>query len=41
MTLAEWLAHCEQLHPETVELTLDRVAAVKARLGIADRKSVV
>ena len=35
MTLAEWLAHCERLHPKTIELTLDRVAAVKARLGIA------
>jgi len=35
VTLAEWLAHCEQLHPKTVELTLDRVAAVKARLAIA------
>ncbi|HEX4234977.1 MAG TPA: bifunctional tetrahydrofolate synthase/dihydrofolate synthase [Caldimonas sp.] len=33
-TLAEWLAHCERLHPKSVELTLDRVAAVKARLGI-------
>jgi dihydrofolate synthase/folylpolyglutamate synthase len=33
-TLAEWLAHCERLHPKTVELTLERVAAVKARLGI-------
>ncbi len=35
MTLAEWLAHCERLHPKTIELTLDRVATVKARLGIA------
>jgi dihydrofolate synthase/folylpolyglutamate synthase len=35
MTLAEWLAHCERLHPKTMELTLDRVAAVKARLAIA------
>ena len=34
-TLAEWLAHCEQLHPKTIELTLDRIAAVKARLGLA------
>ncbi|HEY2189697.1 MAG TPA: Mur ligase family protein, partial [Caldimonas sp.] len=34
-TLAEWLAHCEQLHPRSVELTLERVVAVKARLGIA------
>ena len=33
-TLAEWLAHCEQLHPKTIELTLDRIAAVKARLGL-------
>jgi dihydrofolate synthase / folylpolyglutamate synthase len=34
-TLAEWLAHCEQLHPKTIELTLARVAAVKDKLGIA------
>ena len=35
MTLVEWLAHCERLHPKTIELTLERVAAVKAKLGIA------
>ena len=35
MTLADWLAHCERLHPKTIELTLDRVATVKARLAIA------
>jgi dihydrofolate synthase/folylpolyglutamate synthase len=35
VTLAEWLAHCERLHPKSMELTLDRVTAVKARLGIA------
>ena len=35
MTLADWLAHCERLHPKTIELTLDRVSAAKARLGIA------
>ncbi|MCE9661797.1 MAG: bifunctional tetrahydrofolate synthase/dihydrofolate synthase [Burkholderiales bacterium] len=34
MTLDEWLAHCERLHPKTIELTLERVATVKARLGI-------
>ena len=33
-SLDEWLAHCERLHPTTVELTLERIAAVKARLGI-------
>ena len=35
MDLDDWLAHCERLHPTTIELTLDRVAGVKARLGIA------
>jgi dihydrofolate synthase/folylpolyglutamate synthase len=34
VTLAEWLAHCERLHPTTIELTLERVLAVKARLGL-------
>ena len=34
MTLDEWLAHCERLHPKTIELTLERVATVKARLGL-------
>jgi dihydrofolate synthase/folylpolyglutamate synthase len=28
-TLPDWLAHCERLHPKTIELTLRRVAAVK------------
>jgi dihydrofolate synthase/folylpolyglutamate synthase len=35
VTLAEWLAHCERLHPRTVELTLERVATVKARLALS------
>jgi dihydrofolate synthase/folylpolyglutamate synthase len=33
-TLAEWLAHCERIHPKAIELTLDRIVAVKARLGL-------
>ena len=33
-TLAGWLAHCEQLHPKTIDMTLDRVAAVCGRLGL-------
>ena len=41
MTLAEWLAHCERLHPKTIELTLDRVRAVKARLGLALRAPTI
>jgi len=40
-TLADWLAHCERLHPKTIELTLDRVRAVKERLGIAFAVPVV
>ncbi|MEP7280994.1 MAG: bifunctional tetrahydrofolate synthase/dihydrofolate synthase [Rubrivivax sp.] len=33
-TLADWLAHCERLHPTAIELGLDRVRAVQQRLGI-------
>ena len=33
-TLDEWLAHCERLHPKTIDLTLDRVSAVRDRLGL-------
>ena len=40
-SLAEWLAHCERLHPKTIELTLERVATVKARLGIAFTAPVI
>ena len=34
-TLADWLAHAEQQHPKTIELGLERVRAVAARLGLA------
>jgi dihydrofolate synthase / folylpolyglutamate synthase len=33
-TLDDWLAHCERLHPKTIDMTLDRVAAVRERLGL-------
>lgn len=33
-TLADWLAHCERLHPSTIDLTLERVQAVAARLNL-------
>ena len=33
--LTEWLSHCERLHPKTIDMTLDRVKAVKDKLGIA------
>ena len=40
-TLADWLAHCERLHVKTIDLTLERVQAVRARLGIAFQCPVV
>lgn len=33
-TLADWLAHCERLHPKTIELGLDRVRTVADRMGL-------
>ena len=33
-TLPEWLAHCERLHPRTIELGLERSQAVAQRLGL-------
>ena len=34
-TLAEWLAHCERLHPKTIDLTLARMQLMRLRLGLA------
>jgi dihydrofolate synthase/folylpolyglutamate synthase len=33
-TLPEWLAYCEQLHPKTIDMGLERVKAVADRMGI-------
>nr|WP_218628281.1 bifunctional tetrahydrofolate synthase/dihydrofolate synthase [Variovorax sp. dw_954] len=33
-TLADWLAHCEQLHAKNIDLGLDRVRAVADRLAL-------
>lgn len=33
-TLQEWLAHCERLHPKTIDMGLERVRAVAGRLGL-------
>jgi dihydrofolate synthase/folylpolyglutamate synthase len=33
--LSEWLAHCERLHPKTIDMGLDRVRAVARRLELA------
>ncbi len=32
--LEEWLAHCEHLHPKSIDMTLQRVAMVRERLGL-------
>ena len=33
-SLAEWLARCEQMHPTEIDMTLDRVRAVRERLAL-------
>ncbi|MDH4050103.1 MAG: bifunctional tetrahydrofolate synthase/dihydrofolate synthase [Rubrivivax sp.] len=33
-TLAGWLAHCERLHPKSIDMSLDRVLRVRQRLAI-------
>ena len=35
LSLADWLARLEQIHPNSIELGLDRVSRVKATLGLA------
>jgi dihydrofolate synthase/folylpolyglutamate synthase len=40
-TLDDWLAHCERLHPKTIDLTLERVQAVRDRLGLRFQVPVV
>ncbi len=34
LTLDDWLAHCAAMHPKTMDLSLERTAEVKRRLGI-------
>lgn len=33
-TLADWLAHCERLHPKSIDMGLDRVRVVAERMGL-------
>jgi dihydrofolate synthase/folylpolyglutamate synthase len=40
-TLSDWLAHCERLHPKTIDMTLSRVEAVRDRLGLRFNVPVV
>ncbi|HRI19084.1 MAG TPA: bifunctional tetrahydrofolate synthase/dihydrofolate synthase [Burkholderiaceae bacterium] len=34
-TLADWLAHCERLHPKTIDLTLARMQVMRERMQLA------
>ena len=34
-TLDDWLAHCERMHPTTMDLSLERTVEVRRRLGLA------
>jgi dihydrofolate synthase/folylpolyglutamate synthase len=34
VTLDDWLAHCERLHPKSIDMTLQRVVSVRERLGL-------
>ena len=40
-TLDDWLAHCERLHPKTIDLTLDRVRRSRAARPAASTAPVV
>ncbi|MBL8349572.1 MAG: bifunctional tetrahydrofolate synthase/dihydrofolate synthase [Burkholderiaceae bacterium] len=40
-TLDRWLAHCEQLHPKSIDMTLERVLALCRRLGLRYSAAVV
>jgi dihydrofolate synthase / folylpolyglutamate synthase len=39
--LNEWLAHCERLHPKTIDMGLERVQAVAQRMGLRFQCPVV
>lgn len=39
--LADWLAHCERLHPKSVDLGLERVRQVAQRMGLQFRCPVI
>jgi len=41
MNLDDWLAHCERLHPKTIDMTLERVARVRDALGLRFEAPVV
>ena len=40
-TLADWLAHCERLHPVSMDLSLERTVEVKQRLNLSFNVPVI
>jgi dihydrofolate synthase / folylpolyglutamate synthase len=40
-TLAEWLAHCERLHPKDIDMGLARSIEIKQRLGLEFKVPVI
>jgi len=40
-TLADWLAHCERLHPKEIDMGLERSLLLKQRLDIAFKVPVI
>ena len=40
-TLSDWLAYCEQIHPKTIDMGLDRVRSVALRMGLAFKCPVI
>jgi dihydrofolate synthase/folylpolyglutamate synthase len=40
-TLADWLAHCEQLHSKDIDMGLERSLLIKQRLGLAFQVPVI
>ena len=41
LNLDGWLAHCERLHPKTIDMTLARVLALRDKLGLRFEAPVV
>lgn len=34
MNIQEWLSHCERLHPQNIDMGLERVSAVAKNMGL-------
>ena len=40
-TLEQWLAHCERIHPRSIDMGLERVRAVAHRMGLRLKVPVI